>query len=218
MAVSRVAARGFTLIELLTVMAVIVLLAGFLLPILARARDQAHQGTCLARMRQIAAAHQMYVQDWDDRFPDWAQSLTGDRDGPFRYWPETLGPYGLPGSVLQDPASTDTIWPDAGEKLADYVLPTWGPSGDGTARQPYYRWPGPGLTLAQVGRPVRTAILVDGWTATQLSCIPDEPRHMDGINVGFVDGHARWMTLGEFWRVRSDDGGFHWYQHLSADR
>jgi prepilin-type processing-associated H-X9-DG protein len=202
----------------MTVVAVIVLLAGLLFPVLVGARDKARQGTCLAHLRQIAAAHQMYVQDYDERFPDWAQRLTDDSFGPHRYWPELLRPYGACEAVLRDPAFTGAIWSDAGQKLADYILPTWGPSGNGTAQKPYFRWPGSTLTLAQVARPVETASVVDGWTATLFSHITDAPRHAGGVNIGFLDGHARWLPVAAFWRVRSDGLGFHWFQHLSADR
>jgi prepilin-type N-terminal cleavage/methylation domain-containing protein len=63
--------NGFTLMELSVVIALIALLAGMLLPVLARAREQAHRTTCLSHLRQIGQAHLLYLQDWDDRFPGW---------------------------------------------------------------------------------------------------------------------------------------------------
>src|SRR5262245_55766415 len=63
-ALRRVRPRGFTLVELLVVMAVLVLLAAFLLPVLARARDQVCQTTCLSNVRQITHAYHLYLQDW----------------------------------------------------------------------------------------------------------------------------------------------------------
>jgi prepilin-type N-terminal cleavage/methylation domain-containing protein/prepilin-type processing-associated H-X9-DG protein len=62
---------GFTLVELLVVMGVLAVLAGLLLPVLARVREQARQSTCLSQLRQIALAHLMYVQDWDERLTSW---------------------------------------------------------------------------------------------------------------------------------------------------
>jgi hypothetical protein len=30
------------------------------------------------------------------------------------------------------------------------------------------------------------------------------------MNASFVDGHAHWLTEGEFWRVDTDGRGFYW--------
>ncbi len=49
--------RGFTLIELLVVIAIIGILAGMLFPVFAKARDKAHQTSCLASIKQFALGH-----------------------------------------------------------------------------------------------------------------------------------------------------------------
>jgi len=51
---------GFTLIELLVVIAIIAILAGMLLPILARAREEARRGTCANHLAQLGKAQQAY--------------------------------------------------------------------------------------------------------------------------------------------------------------
>ena len=61
--------RGFTLIELLVVIAIIAILAAILFPVFAQARDAARRANCISDLRQIALAHQMYVQDNDDALP-----------------------------------------------------------------------------------------------------------------------------------------------------
>jgi prepilin-type N-terminal cleavage/methylation domain-containing protein/prepilin-type processing-associated H-X9-DG protein len=62
-------ANAFTLIELLVVIAIISVLAAILLPVFAQARESARKITCLSNERQIGMATRMYVQDYDDRFP-----------------------------------------------------------------------------------------------------------------------------------------------------
>lgn len=58
--------RGFTLIELLVVVSIIALLIAILLPSLKKARDQAKQATCLARVTGLGKASLTYAADDKD--------------------------------------------------------------------------------------------------------------------------------------------------------
>ncbi len=57
--------RGFTLIELLVVIAIIGILAAMLFPVFARARESARKTQCLANVKNIAIAYNMYMVDYD---------------------------------------------------------------------------------------------------------------------------------------------------------
>lgn len=61
---------GFTLIELLVVIAIIAILAGLLLPVLAKARWLAKRTACSNNVSQIGKACLMYATSNNDRLPD----------------------------------------------------------------------------------------------------------------------------------------------------
>jgi prepilin-type N-terminal cleavage/methylation domain-containing protein/prepilin-type processing-associated H-X9-DG protein len=212
--------HAFTLVELLVVIALIAVIAGLLLPVLAQVREEGRRVTCLSQLRQISQAHALYLQDCDEQLADWRLPAPPRPEpwGPHRYWTEYLQPYLHSEAVLRDPSDTGPpLPPHEGMKLAGYALMTWGPSGSGAAADVYFRWAGPPLSLAQVLRPAETVSVMDGHTATEQSQGFDA-RHRQGVHVAFLDGHVRWLPLRELYRVDTDGRGFYWRHYATADR
>src|SRR5579872_7406231 len=169
----RAAEPGFTLIELLVVIAIIAILAAILFPVFAKAREQARKTACLSNMRQIGMATRMYMEDYDEKFPQAkitdAQPQIDDADGSIEN-PDVgsifamILPYtGNGGAATEDQLHNQKLYacpsdPLPFDPLCPQVYNIGGPQVISYLVNGYFVW---GLSDAGVGRLATTIIYAE---------------------------------------------------------
>jgi len=118
---------GFTLIELLVVIAIIAILAGMLLPALAKAKTKAQGIQCMNNTRQLMLAWRFYIDDNQDRLPYAyaAEGVPNDPHYPFA-WVHGILDYTAGNADNWNWTNTITkgnIWSYTGRSAAIYKCP-----------------------------------------------------------------------------------------------
>ena len=169
----------------------------------------------------------MYAQDYDERHV-WYYRYYYTPVRELFWWGDLLQPYSKNYQLLECPTEA---WPYTylrpvglpNPLICSYALPniTHDINGNGCLRVP-------GEKMANIRDPAGTIIMVDstsseiytGGTANYTLAGPNgvtdlgtgtvrrvPKRHNDGFNLGFCDGHAKWLkqTLPGMWTVTSGD-------------
>jgi prepilin-type N-terminal cleavage/methylation domain-containing protein len=122
---------GFTLMELLTVIAIIAILAGLLLPALAAVRENARKGGCMSNLHQIVQGVKMYKDDWRV-YPDYLYGAAWKRGDNMQYRLGTPAPGMPPGGVrayIKDPKVFNCPNSAFNMTKTGLIQPYFGPTG-----------------------------------------------------------------------------------------
>lgn len=149
--------RGFTLIELLVVIAVIAILAAILFPVFAQARERARQVGCVSNIRQLAAGHQLYAQDWDEILVP-AANYVVEETAPERVWTNVVAPYLRSTRILSCPSAAvrgyAAGWASRGLSSIGYnSITSYDPTGKEAPTAP--------MSRAAIDEPSRTVLFAD---------------------------------------------------------
>jgi prepilin-type N-terminal cleavage/methylation domain-containing protein/prepilin-type processing-associated H-X9-DG protein len=210
------ATAAFTLIEMLVVVAIISVLAALFLPVLGKGKSQARRVQCLANLRQLGIAVQLY---WDDHAGQaFRYRRTIGTDGAL-YWFGWLG-NGPEGSRSFD-ATQGALYPYLGANAVglcpslNYALQSFKLKATGAAYGYGYnlqlsgRPDDPPVAIPSINAPAQVAVLADAAQVNtfQPPASPDHPmleefyyvntnestahfRHDRRANLLFVDGHS----------------------------
>lgn len=205
--------KGFTLIELLVVIAIIAILAGLLLPALAKSKDKAIETLCLSNLKQMNLAMVLYSGDNRDRTPGtdavpghndiwwWYKELTKGYAGITRASTNTDKVFqcpkdrGWPSHVANDPAYANPHWQNAKLDYGSYVFN--GCTNGGNINHIA------NISLSTVKHPARTVVMAEwpihwsySWHKNKSGYGKTDVAFDDAlVSVSFVDGHAAFIKV-----------------------
>ncbi|HEY0867114.1 MAG TPA: DUF1559 domain-containing protein, partial [Fimbriimonas sp.] len=97
---------AFTLIELLVVIAIIAILAAILFPVFAQAKEAAKKTQCLSNLKQIGTSLTMYINDYEDTYPNRRFEPFGTvagKDFDQNSWRTVIQPYAKSTKIVECP-------------------------------------------------------------------------------------------------------------------
>ena len=204
--------KGLTLIELLVVIAMLAVLAGLLLPALAKAKNHGRSAFCLNNLRQWGLATHLYTTDYEDYLPPDGTPNPGNSSTNSGWYIQLPRQLDLPRyhqmqwrtNAAVDPGLSVWICPanrrrSNGRNLFHYCLNSY-VDGTGADDRP--------VRLGFLPEPSRLVWLFDsknlpavgywGYTHTNL--------HSQGAQFLFLDGHVRRFRKPEYWNDKTNKG------------
>jgi prepilin-type processing-associated H-X9-DG protein len=183
----------------LVVIAIIAILAAILFPVFAKAREKARQASCLSNVRQFNTAILSYAQDYDETLP---MSTTFTGNGVVTL-ADMVQPYCRNTQIIFCPSDRtgaveiQNVLTALGAPMAPGAVPRMSYTCNylclvSKADNPTL-WP---VSLGEVEYPSECPMIYDGiWNTSMTLPGPSYPhnRHNNGVNLGYVDGHAKWI-------------------------
>lgn len=210
----------FTLIEMLSVIAIIAVLASLLVPVSVKARAKAGQISCVGNLKQLDISFMLYASDHRERLMPYITG-GGVYDHPGTNWTRITYPYYQSIEVLACPASMqDGPEPTKiGFHLYDgnYGWNYDGTQGNRGRLHSHIEFPSKGYLLFDSGDQcviygkncwdnLMEELDLD-WDSRSEGC----NRHLDNVNIAFVDGHVEARGLPEFLAAPCQTNAPPWY-------
>ncbi|MFA6175882.1 MAG: type II secretion system protein [Phycisphaerae bacterium] len=191
--------RGFTLVELLVVITIMLVLAGFLVPVAQKMRLKAQNAQCLSNLRQWGVVFNTYIYENNGKFPASEPQVGSNKVS----WQHATAP------LSQSIASADIKGWRAGKGILGCPAHGHGPSGTSGYNQQYFSYvynynlgiiP---ISVFTVNKQAKVIVLADasntlGDNAGFSGLYGQEKR------IGFVHG-GKYNALYADWHVGSSD-------------